>query len=588
MKRLMKITALFLAVLMVISCSALAAAVEVNSASVVLQVEENWFAQPTVLYNHEMAQASMLLSYAACSGPEAVENALQADDVGFDVVDSYSYSAADYALGFTIAKKVIGEETVYAVIFEDTKEKSDWENAYNFAQVNDSDSEETKTQKYETDVIVPFYNWAVEALSVLNEVLEQDGMTAYDWDTGRTELNGNCSFWITGFGRGGSAANLMGAMLNGGVVSKLNRFDDLVVVGTDRVRTYSFAAPAVSRCVPENGDMFNNLFVINNPDDLLVYFPGWGFDWFGVKLDLRTFGDVNNQASEEIKAAVSSNYKLFSGKAEYYAYSYAPETDRGETTEDMLTVSELSEHILTDIAPTMAEFFEIKEDAVYYANLDPNAGLSGQIPSITAAKLVDISTYEILCRVFSAVFGNTGREGIVDLLAIVAPTYLNGLGAQTTTPYFDTIEFAMKHGLDIYEPEDILGLVQSGGLDNLTFREMLTAYEPETYLAWMMATNNAEELSMADLPKDEVTIDSFADNTVTYSTENASGLATRVAAAAYTAEGKLLEVLFGDLGETETVEFTTAETIGKVKVFLVDDQWVPLAPADEKTATEVQ
>lgn len=576
MKKLMKITALFLAVLVVMTCPVMAATVTVNSTYVDLQVDETWFAQPTTLYNHEMAQASMLLSYAACSGQSAVETALTAEDVGFEIKKSgsYGYAVNEVNLGYTIAKKEIGGVPVYAIVLEDTKAREDWEYAYDFDGAKGTNSD--------TDIIVPFYNWANHVMTkFIDDVLFGDNLVKMSGE--KFVPKSEFEVWIMGFGRGGSVANLMGAMLNGAKISDSANYQSTLVLGSDHVRSYAFAAPAVSKLASEAG-MHNNLFVINNPDDLLVYFPGWGFERFGVNLDMRTFYDENNKVDQGVKSAVETEYMGYTGKT-YHAYTHAPNTDKGETADDMLTVPQLVAHMLSDIAPSMAEYYEVKKDVIYAVDLNPDDPLSSQASKILmSSALTDMSTYEILCMVFSAVFGNMGREGIVNLLEIVAPTYLKG----SNTLYYDTIVFAMKHGLGIYEINDILALVQGGGLGNLTFREMLTAYEPETYLAWMMATNNAEELSMADLPKDEVTIDSFADNTVTYSTENASGLATQVAAAAYTAEGKLLEVLFGDLSETETVEFTTAETIGKVKVFLVDDQWVPLAPADEKTATEVQ
>jgi len=189
------------------------------------------------------------------------------------------------------------------------------------------------------------------------------------------------------------------------------------------------------------------------------------------------------------------------------------------------------------------------------------------------------SAYGLLCQVFGSVFGDGDLQS---LLGVVAGTYIKGqpipiIGGDQTL-YYKTVDFAVKHGLGIYSYEELTSILGSD-MNSLKFRELLTAYEPESYLAWMMATDSAEELSMDVPPHDAVAIDSVTNKTVTYSAENASGLADQVAAAAYTSEGKLLEVQFGELCAEQTVTFTTAEPIGKVRLFLVDDQWVPLAPA---------
>lgn len=81
-------------------------------------------------------------------------------------------------------------------------------------------------------------------------------------------------FFVTGHSRGAAVANLLGVHLT-------DRF------GAENVLVYTFATP---RTVRGEYAVYNNIFNVINPADLVTYlpFPQWGFERYGVDIVLPT------------------------------------------------------------------------------------------------------------------------------------------------------------------------------------------------------------------------------------------------------------------------------------------------------------
>lgn len=264
--------------------------------------------------------------------------------------------------------------------------------------------------------------------------------------------------------------------------------------GTDRVRCYAFGAPAVSTQVVDDAK-YDNLFTINNPDDFLTYLPfkEWGYQHYGVVIEMDTFQDPTNQASASMQADVTSLYKMYTDKDNYFTYSYSA----GES--EIATPKQLAAHVYEDLCGGAKDGiggYYNNDNSYKSAAITPDmlSNTSKLIRAITTAQTEYASVYYMICLIISNIFGELSVESIFELLRPAAATYLHvQLLDWPPTDYYPIIDFALQHSLGIYNVEDISALADSmSDPTNLELRELVCAYEPESYLAWVMAMPNCE------------------------------------------------------------------------------------------------
>jgi len=424
-------------------------------------IPEGAFSGSTAAYNHELAQTSMVLSYAAANSTENTNGAGNAVHAlkGLGFSDARSENTGDTTkLGFAYGTREIAGKTVIAVVFEDTQTTEEWTAAYDFGS---------------GDTVQMFEASASSAVNVVTGLIPSDGS--------------DYCFWVTGFGRGGSCANLLGATLTD-------------TYGTHRVRAYSFAAPAVSTNAvgPGETSKYNNLFTINNPDDIVCYLPLeiWGFAHYGVLLEQHHY------ANTSLKTNISSNYSTYTGKS-FYSYT---------------STSAVSDHVNylgTYVMPTIADY-EIPRPS--YTSTMSKISISAALGAVFKVKAVNVSPHAMVTKLFSTVFAGKEESDYLPLMGDIFAIYYKGYTAKemyykdweeeaivAESAYFRTIYFAMKHGLGVEGMSQAYSLISDfTTVDALPFKEMLVAYQPESYLAWMMATSNIGDLSSTELPVAEV------------------------------------------------------------------------------------
>ena len=489
MKKCLRLIAIMLVLVSLLTYPAMAAGTETETLTVKAttpskvevsaSVSTDIFTKSTTKYDHNLARASMVLSYAASNSTDTAKgagNAKSALDAAGFVSTGTKNDDETTKLGFAYGKKTLNNgKTVIAVVFEDTQTKEEWTAAYDFGTGN-------TVQMFEAS--------ASAAVNVVTKLIPSDD-------------SGYC-FWITGFGRGGSSANLLAARLTD-------------TYGTHSVRAYSFAAPAVSTVAvgPDDGtSKYNNLFTINNPDDIVCYLPleKWGFSHYGV------VAKQHHYANTSLKSSISNNYNTYTGKS-FYSYS--------STT----AVSDHIDYLGTYIMPSITEYKMVRPS---YTSTMESISISAAMKVVFSGgiKRAWVSPYDMITKLFSTVFAGKVEVDYLPLMGDIFAIYYKAYTADgkyyagwdeaslvAENAYFRTVYFALKHGLGVEGMNAAYTLIENfTTVDALPFREMLVAYQSETYLAWMMATSKLSELSATALPtaKDNLT-DTESDSGVTVS-----------------------------------------------------------------------
>ena len=96
-------------------------------------------------------------------------------------------------------------------------------------------------------------------------------------------------YFVTGHSRGAAVANLVGAWLSGSDQSK-----------TNDVFTYTFAAPKTVSKAQMGSKLYQNIFNIVNPEDVVAYVPlsKWGYSRYGRTMTLPSRSNSSNYNSE--------------------------------------------------------------------------------------------------------------------------------------------------------------------------------------------------------------------------------------------------------------------------------------------------
>lgn len=285
-----------------------------NTVSMPVTWDDQWFFQDPTQYNHELAQAASVLSSVANaesghyqegnSVPAYMEDLL--GKLGFEQVCTASYR---------YRSEIIDEiANVFTPTGTDTT-------AYTMASKHITDGETGKTKLLLMVAIRGSYGteWLSNLrMSLSSGILEGgSGMGAGDHqgfsDTSieivsaiinylqvvqeeEPELSlGDVSLFVCGHSRGGATANLVCAYFDQTYdFWKDEELDDKgsLSIGADSIYGYAFATPLVTSSTSAHDGLYNNIFNIMNPADVVPRTPlaAWGFYRYGQELWLPEYG----------------------------------------------------------------------------------------------------------------------------------------------------------------------------------------------------------------------------------------------------------------------------------------------------------
>ncbi len=126
-------------------------------------------------------------------------------------------------------------------------------------------------------------------------------------------ITGDVKLWITGYSRAAATANLLGGAIDDGMVISENISYDL-----DDVYTYCFETPAGALIADVEGKtVYNNIFSIINPNDLVPFVApsGLGFCRYGIDIFLPSA--ENSENYEELKAKMLAVYEAMPSTTDY-------------------------------------------------------------------------------------------------------------------------------------------------------------------------------------------------------------------------------------------------------------------------------
>jgi len=537
MKRSIRILALCLAILCVLPLSAGAAAPQT------MDLDAAWFEGDTSLYHHGLAQASMILATAAYN-----ENtAAVLSSAGFKNINNHTPAKhLDLTLlNYTTATAKIGGRTVISVVFQDAK------NGDQFQSIADFDGRKRGFSNYQNSEIAALLASANTALNTISSIITDD-----------------CCVWISGYGYGGGAAELLAAMLNG---EEFELGNTTCRYTTDAdVRCYAFGTPAVS--TQADGGDYDNIFIINNPEDLLVYLPGekWGYRHFGQVIEMNTFnGDSQATAGQKDLIGTETEDGLYYDYcgSKFYVYPHGP-----------ADVHNIVAHIYQNIAVDLRAYY----DTPHTVKISPELSIDNlfNLMIYSKAETTSKTCYEIITEALSILSGSDDSDMQIRM---AVGTYLHGEKADS--PYHKVLEFALTHALHTEGIADIVGLytnIQNGVVPEMY--ELICAHTPSCYLAWMMATNRLTELSGATTMALERWMEiAVSGENITYSA-SIPGSDT-LWLAVYNSSGKMLKVtsLGNGLIEEATISVPNAAS---ASLFLLDSHHCPVTAAETYPTAE--
>lgn len=275
--------------------------------------DDSWFFQDPTEYNHELATTCSVLSAVAnaesayyqegSNSPAYMEEALAA--LGFDDISTASYqyrseifdevvdfiTGTDDVVAYSVATKRItdadgNERTLYLVAIRGSY-GSEWLSDLNMGDAAAYDMEEIDHEG--------FMRAAQEIVDDLEQRITEDA-----------ELNGvkDVSLLFCGHSRGAATANLAAAYAN-------ERTQGLrPLAPLENIYCYTFATPTVTPVAHAHEALYDNIFNIMNPSDLVPRMPleSWGYRRYGRDYWLPGVGDAAFDAHyDEMRAVFEKN-----------------------------------------------------------------------------------------------------------------------------------------------------------------------------------------------------------------------------------------------------------------------------------------
>lgn len=275
--------------------------------------DDRWFFQDPTVYNHELATTCSVLSAVAnaesayyqegSDAPAYMEEALA--ELGFDDISTASYqyrsevfdevvdflTGTDDVVAYSVATKRItdadgNERTLYLVAIRGSY-GSEWLSDLNMGDASN----------YDMDAIdhEGFMRAAQEIVDDLEQRITED-----------VELNGvgDVSLLFCGHSRGAATANLAAAYAN----ERTQGLSPLAPL--ENIYCYTFATPTVTPVAHAHEALYDNIFNIMNPSDLVPRLPleSWGYRRYGRDFYLPGAGDAAfDEHYDEMRAAFEEN-----------------------------------------------------------------------------------------------------------------------------------------------------------------------------------------------------------------------------------------------------------------------------------------
>ena len=337
--------------------------------------DDAWFFQDPTTYNHELATTCSVLSaiansesgyyQAGSSSPAYMEEALAA--LGFQDISTASYqyrseifdevvdflAGTDDVVAYSVATKRVknadgAEKTLYLVSVRGSY-GSEWLSDFNMGDAAD----------YEMDAIdhEGFMRAANEIVEDLAERLSEDG--------GGDDI----ALLFTGHSRGAATANLAASYADD-MTTGLRPLAPL-----ENIYCYTFATPEVTEFAITNDALYDNIFNIMNPSDIVPRLPlaSWGYSRYGHDLWLPGYGEaVFDEHYDDMREAFEANVGTES--------PYVPQ-DRERV--DKL-IEDLGREIPTvDDLATAGGLFSLVRDML--GSIDPMQVLYGHYPNVYIA-----------------------------------------------------------------------------------------------------------------------------------------------------------------------------------------------------------
>lgn len=301
--------------------------------------DDNWFFADPAAYNHELATTCSVLSaiansesnyYQAGTGaPAYMEEALA--QLGFTDISTASYryrsEIVDEVVNFLtntndVTAYSIATKTLMLVSIRGSY-GSEWISDANFGDAVDIDSAELDHEGFSV---------------AAEEVIEQlsQGVTAYAEQGGSTD---DLAILFCGHSRGGAAANIAAAYAD-------EMADGLrPLAPRSSIYCYAFAVPRTTTTERAADAMYDNIFNVLNPSDLVprLSLATWGYARYGRDLWLPAYG------TEAFEAGYDEMHRRF-------LENVGVESPYDPT--DVETVTDV-ENDLAEKVPTQADFLSV-------------------------------------------------------------------------------------------------------------------------------------------------------------------------------------------------------------------------------------
>ena len=347
--------------------------------------DDGWFFQDPTEYNHELATTCSVLSAVANSesayyqassdSPAYMEAALA--ELGFEEISTASYqyrseifdeivdfiTGTDDVVAYSVASKHVtsadgAQKTLFLVSIRGSY-GSEWLSDLNMGSAAAYDMDEITHEGFER-----------AAREIVDEL-----MVRITEEAGLDGTNDICLLF-TGHSRGAAAANIAAAYAD--EMSQGLR----VLAPLESIYCYTFATPEVTTFDTARDALYDNIFNVMNPSDMVPRLPlaSWGYERFGNDLWLPGYGD------EGFAEKYDAMCKIFEANTGVEC-PYVPE-DREHV--DKL-VEDLGREIPTaDDLTSAGGVFSLAHDLL--ADVNPMQVLYGHYPSVYIAWMQSLDT----------------------------------------------------------------------------------------------------------------------------------------------------------------------------------------------------
>ncbi len=345
--------------------------------------DDAWFFQDPTVYNHELATTCAVLSavansesgyYQAGSGGRAyMEEALAA--LGFEDISTASYQYRSEIFD-EIVDALTGTDDVVAysvatkrLVAEDGREKTLF-----LVSVRGSYGSEWLSD-LNMDFDKDYANVEHEGfMRSANEIVED--LAARITDEAELDGTDDIALLFCGHSRGAATANIAAAYADE-MTTSLRSFAPL-----ESIYCYTFATPEVTLYEDVDDPLFDNIFNILNPSDMVPRMPlaAWGYARYGHDLMLPGYGDEGFDAAHE---AMCATFKENTGVESPYV------------PEDREHVDKLIADLAREV-PTVDDLFSLGGVASLVhdllADINPMQVLYGHYPSVYIAWMQSLDT----------------------------------------------------------------------------------------------------------------------------------------------------------------------------------------------------